>query len=105
MNRRQFIALSGLALLVAGARSKTPKDSPLLDARRSIKGARPPIDGTGLSQQVARSIKADFGSGFEVVRYQWEEDLCVAEISHLENTYRVASKDLAAWSVLISSIT
>lgn len=46
------------------------------------------------------SIKASFGSGFEIVSHQFNDQHTMLEIEHLENRYWVSSSNLSDWQIV-----
>lgn len=49
---------------------------------------------------IEKSVKASFGSGFQVLHAQQKSGQVIAVIEHLENRLEVTSRDLTDWTVL-----
>lgn len=88
MNRREFVKVAAVSVILTGgtgaasARSKVPSD---------------------LVVEMEASIKAAFGSGFEVNELVRQGTGYLARAVHLGNEFFVASDDGKTWTVLRST--
>ena len=58
-----------------------------------------------IPHQLEKTIKAEFGSGFQVLSHQIEKNNSYAVIEHLENRYLITSTDSDAWTIVSSNIS
>jgi len=68
------------------------------------KPAHKPTKSTNCSSQIRNEIKANFGSGFEVMELEDNGRFVEAKIIHLENQYLVTNAPSGQWTILTSSL-
>lgn len=91
IDRRTFIKIAGAAstILLSG-----------LSSHATAHSAEPPRLEKGA---IEKSIKANFGPGFQILTVNQEIDRTIATIEHLENRYIVSSSNLFDWQILHSN--
>lgn len=96
IGRRKFIegSAASMILILSGltnnAAAQSVKPSSELSENQAI--------------YLVKSIKAYFGSAFQILESGRQNGLVVAEIEHLENRYRVVSADWQNWKILSSTV-
>jgi hypothetical protein len=56
-----------------------------------------------IEKMLDRSIRANFGSGFQVLSFRKKGDITHALIEHLENRYSVTSSNMQDWNIVKST--
>lgn len=91
MKRRTFLGYALVGIL----------PTPLISFAESNKNSPHQAD---CPSTLSTAIKANFGSGFEVLNWQEKGGFIEANISHLENRYLVTNAPNGQWSILTSTI-
>ena len=97
INRRKFIKASGV--ISAVAIHGTFYTFAATDLESMTKAA------PATQASIEESIKANFGSGFQVLEHYKDGGITRAKIEHLENLYLVQSSDLLTWEINSSSVS